>query len=150
MKPVLTFLGLLISLTFSRAQEADILTLPTVVSDVFTLLYPDAKSIEWQFTGGHYKAEFKNYKTPTMALIDVQGRLIQTWTQIKITALPQLALDYLAKSFIDKKINLATISEDDKGVITFTAVADKTDFTFDSEGKLLQMSEVANSGEGIK
>jgi hypothetical protein len=147
MKFLLTFLVFGYCLTFSRAQETVVDSLPAIVTDTFTLLYPDAKSIEWQMIDGHYKAEFKNYKTPTMALIDAQGKLIQTRTQIKITALPQLALEYLAQNFVDKKINLATISEDDKGVITFTAVADKTDFTFDSEGKLLQMSEVANLGK---
>jgi len=148
MKPVLTFLSFLICLTFSRAQETDILTLPSVVSDVFTLLYPDAKSIEWQYAGNRYEAEFKNNKMLTSALIDPEGKVLQTRTQIRITALPEPATSYLAHHFAEEKIDLALITEDDKGVITFTAVIDKTDFTFNASGQLMDSHVVVlTSGE---
>ena len=139
------FLGFLICLTHTRAQESTVLILPTQVTDLFTLLYPDAKSLEWQFTGDRYKAEFKNNKMETMALIDAEGRLLQTNTEIKITALPEPALSLLADKFAEEKIDLAMISENAKGVITFTAVIDKADYTFDATGQLMASHAVVLS-----
>jgi hypothetical protein len=137
MKFVLTFLGFFICLTHTRAQETEVLTIPAAVSDLFTLLYPDAKSIEWQITGDRYKAEFKNNKMETMALIDAEGTLLQTCTEIKITALPEAALSLLADRFAEEKIDQAMITENAKGVITFTAIIDKVDYTFDTAGQLM-------------
>jgi hypothetical protein len=145
MKFVLTLLGFFICLTYARAQESEVLTIPTAVSDLFTLLYPDAKSIEWQLTGDRYKAEFKNNKMETMALIDAAGTLLQTRTEIKTSALPEPALSLLADKFAEEKIDQAMISENVKGVITFTAVIDKADFTFDATGQLMASHAVVLS-----
>jgi hypothetical protein len=145
MKLVLTFLGLFICLTFLRAQETEALSIPTEVSDLFTLLYPDAKSIEWQYVGDWYKADFKNNKMETMAWIDAEGRLLQTRTEIKITALPLAALSLLADKFAEEKIDQAMISENAKGVITFTAVIDKADYTFDASGQLIDVHTIVLS-----
>lgn len=142
MKLLLTFLVFIVCLSYSRAQETDVVTLPVIVTDLFTLRYPDARSIDWQYTGDQYKAEFKNNKMTAMALLDAEGRFLQTRTQIKTIALPEPALDFLTQNFVDEKIDLATISEDEKGVITFSAVIDKTDFTFDASGQLLDTHSV--------
>jgi hypothetical protein len=137
MKFVLTLLGFFICLSYARAQDSEVLTIPAAVSDLFTLLYPDAKSIEWHLTGDHYKAEFKNNKMETMALMDAAGTLLQTCTEIKSTALPETALSLLADKFAEEKIDQAMITENAKGVITFTAVIDKADYTFDATGQLM-------------
>jgi len=147
MKLVLMFLGFLICLSQTRAQESALLTLPSQVTDLFTLLYPDAKSIEWQYTADRYTAEFKNNKMETMAMIDAEGRLLQTSTEIKITALPETALSLLADKFAEEKIDQAMITENAKGVITYIAVIDKADYTFDASGQLMASHAVVLSGQ---
>ena len=143
MKQIITFLSILITFPLLYAQEIDIAAIPSAVMDKFTLLYPDAKSISWKITEEKYKAEFKNDKMSTMALMASDGSLLQTETQIKITALPEPALAYLLDKFEDKKIGPATIIENKAGIITFEAVADKVDYTFDASGQVMDMNELA-------
>jgi hypothetical protein len=139
MKSVLTLLSFLFCLTISRAQETDLLTLPPIVSDLFNLLYPDAKSVEWQLAGDRFKAVFKNNKMNTEAWIDADGKLWKTCTQIKTCALPESALDYFTSVWAEEKIDIAMITEDQKGIMTFTAVIDKTQYTFDAEGQMVDV-----------
>lgn len=142
MKLVLTFLGILLSIPLMTAQQNETVTVPDAVIDLFTLLYPDARNIEWQIMKENYKADFKNDKATTMALIAWDGSLLKTETEIKITALPETAIDYLAQHFPEKKIEQASIIEDKAGVITFEAVLDKLDLTFDCTGQVLATTEV--------
>jgi hypothetical protein len=149
MKLIITFLCVFFSIPLLYTQEIEIEAIPPTVMDQFMLLYPDAKSITWQLSGDHYKAVFKNNKMATMALIASGGLLLQTETQIKISALPEPALAYLVNTYSEKKIEQAIIREDEKGMITFEAIADKSDFTFDSAGQLMGRNEVA-IGSGNK
>lgn len=142
MKLVLTFLSILLSFPLLTAQQNEIVAIPDDVMDRFTLLYPDARNIDWQIIKENYKADFKNDKATTMALIAWDGALLKTETEIKTTALPETAIDYLAQNFPAKKIEQAAIIEDKDGIITFEAVLDKVDLTFDCTGQVLATSEV--------
>lgn len=143
MRPFIILLSILVSTSLLCAQDIEMSAVPAAVMDQFTLLYPDAKSISWELTHDHYKADFKNNKMATLALIAPDGSLLQTETHIKITALPEPALTYLVKTYGEKKIEQATIKEDELGIITFTAIANKLDYSFDSAGHLLGRNEVA-------
>jgi hypothetical protein len=142
MKQVITLFGFLLCITLLNAQVIDVAAIPTAVMDEFTLRYPDAKSISWQYRGEQYQADFKNNKMSTMALLSEEGIMLQTETQIKTFALPEPALAYLAKKYADKKIGIASIMEDQAGVITFEAVVERMDFTFDAAGEVMGMNEV--------
>jgi len=142
MKQVITILGICCCISFIHAQEIEVSTVPPVVLDEFALRYPDAKSIIWTFAREQYRAEFKNDKMATMAILGPDGTLLQTETQITITALPEPALDYMEKIYGEKKIEYAMIIEDQDGVITFEAIADKLDYTFDHNGQFLGTNEV--------
>ena len=142
MKLVLTFLSILFSIPLLTAQPNETVTIPDAVLDRFTLLYPDARNIEWQIIKENYKADFKNDKTTTMALLAWDGALLKTETAIKITALPETAIEYLTQTFPEKKIEQASIIEDKEGVITFEAIVEKVDLTFDCTGQVLATTEV--------
>lgn len=75
----------------------------------------------------------------TEAWIEQDGKLWKTRTQIKTCALPKPALEYFASVWEEEKIDLATITEDQKGIMTFTAVIDKTQYTFDSDGQMVDV-----------
>ncbi|HSF90555.1 MAG TPA: hypothetical protein VLA46_14120, partial [Saprospiraceae bacterium] len=68
--------------------------------------------------------------------------LLKTETEIKTTALPETAIEYLAQNFPTKKIEQASILEDKDGIITFEAILDKVDLTFDCTGQVLATNEV--------
>ncbi len=141
MKQFITFLGFIFCTYLLQAQEIDLTTIPAVVIDQFTLLYPDAKSISWQLTNDQYLAAFKNDKMSTSALIAADGSLLKTETEIIITALPEPAFAYLDALLDPKKIEITTIIEDQDGIITFEAMTDKLEYTFDAEGNMLGISE---------
>lgn len=148
MKLVLTFLSILFSIPLLTAQHNEIVAVPDAVMDRFTLLYPDARNVEWQIIKDNYKADFKNDKATTMALIAWDGALLKTETEIKTTALPETAIDYLSQNFPAKKIEQASIIEDKDGIITFEAVLDKVDLTFDCTGQVLATNEVVAGPRG--
>ena len=142
MKQLFTFLAIFYCIPLLSAQEIETVAVPSAVMDRFTLLYPDARNIEWQIINENFKADFKNGKMTTMALLAWDGALLKTETEIKITALPESAIEYLGQNFPEKKIEQASIIEDKVGVITFEAVLDKLDLTFDCTGQILATSEV--------
>ena len=142
MKQLFSFLLILFCIPLLFAQEIEAIIVPDAVMDRFTLLYPDARNIEWQVIKDNYKADFKNDKATTMALIAWDGAVLKTETEIKTTALPETAIDYLVQNYPAKKIEQASISEDKDGIITFEAVLDKVDLTFDCTGQVLATNEV--------
>lgn len=144
MKQLITFLLILFCIPLLFAQEIETIAVPDAVMDRFTLLYPDARNIEWQIIKENFKADFKNDKTTTMALIAWDGALLMTETTIKVTALPETAIEYLTQTFPEKKIELASIIEDKEGVITFEAIVEKVDLTFDCTGQVLATTEVVS------
>lgn len=144
MKQVSTLLCFLFLISFLHAQDIEVVSVPAAVMDEFMLRYPDARSISWQMVPGQdkYRADFKNNKMATTAILSAEGHLVETETQIRTCALPEPALHFLAEKYTDKKIEIASIMEDQAGVITFEAVVDMMDFTFDAQGEVLVMNEV--------
>ncbi len=144
MKQVSTLLCFLFLISYLNAQDIEVASVPPAVLDEFVLRYPDAKNISWQVIPGQekYRADFKNNKMATRAILSADGELVETETQIRTCALPEPALHFLAEKYMDKKIELASIMEDQAGIITFQAVVELVDFTFDAQGQLLLMNEI--------
>lgn len=122
---------------FSQTIELD--QIPALVMDEFTLVYPDAKNVTWQYSGSLYVAVFRNNKMETTAIMTSEGEMVKTETEIKITALPEEALHYLDAITPAPKISWASIREDESGIITFEAIVDKTSYTFDASGQVLSL-----------
>lgn len=144
MKQVSTLLCFLFLISYLNAQDIEVASVPPAVMDEFVLRYPDAKNISWQVIPGQekYRADFKNNKMATRAILSADGELVETETQIRTCALPEPALLFLAEKYTDKKIDIASIMEDQAGIITFQAVVELVDFTFDAQGQLLLMNEI--------
>lgn len=142
MKPVLMFLSFLFCSTLLPAQPIKDTDVPFAVMDKFTLLYPDAKSLLWEINGEKYIAEFRNDKMETSAILLPDGTVVRTETEIKIIALPEAATAYLKMNFESRKIEETRIAEDQAGIITFKAMVDDMDYTFDSTGQLIATDQV--------
>jgi len=144
MKPALRVIALLLFCHILRGQSITPDTIPTPVFDQFSLLYPDAENTNWKVENGKYLAQFKNNKMITMALINEDGKLLQTETEIKVIALPPEATEYLQDESHVKKIDSVSILENETGIITFKAVADKSEYWFDGAGQLFSPGTTAN------
>lgn len=134
-------------LTALQAQSIKSSEVPSSVNHQFSFIYPDATRVSWQVKEDNYQADFKNDKKSTRAVFMPDGTLLLTKTEIKVCALPKSALGFLIKDEPDTKIEQASIIEDDKGVITFEAVVDKTEFTFDQAGQYLISSALAANAQ---
>lgn len=145
MKPALRVIALLLLCHILRGQSVTPTFIPVPVMDQFTLLYPDAENIGWKMQHGKYLAQFKNNKMITMALIREDGHLLQTETEIKTIALPPQATEYLIEESGEKKIESASILENENGIITFKAVIDKEEYWFDGDGQLFHPGVMATS-----
>jgi len=143
MKPAITFLLFLFIHTFLSAQAIKEANVPFKVMDRFTLLYPDAKSLLWEMKSEKFIARFKNDRMDTKAILAEDGTVIRTETEINIIALPVETTAYLKTNFESKKVEAARIAEDEKGVITFMALIEDVDYTFDSNGQLIATDHIA-------
>lgn len=143
MKLALWFLLMIFFLPYSHAQQIEAEDLPTTVLDEFQLLYPDARSIIWTADDQKFRADFKNYKMTTVAVLGPDGMVYRTETEIKTIALPELAIACLQDLCPGKDISEAVIIEDQDGTITFEAEVDKKDYAFDAEGKLQKRQALA-------
>lgn len=139
MKPAILGAALLLFLSTVQAQSSKTtpVAIPDIVMDKFTLLYPDATGVTWKEQKGKYMAEFKNEKKRTAALIKADGTVMQTKTQIKVIALPPDATAFLLEEVKVRKIEDASIIEDEPGMITFKAIADHEEYWFDGSGNLV-------------
>lgn len=144
MKPALRVIALLLLCHVLRGQSITPTAIPTLVMDQFSLLYPDAENINWKTQQGKYLAQFKNNKMITMALIREDGKLLQTETEIKVIALPPQATEYLEDTSGVKKIESVSILESETGVITFKAVANKSEYWFDGAGQKVNPGAIEN------
>ena len=142
MKQALTFLTLILCSTLLPAQPIKDVDVPFAVMDKFTLVYPDAKSTLWEMKGEKYVAEFRNDKMETSAILLADGTLVRIETEIKAIAMPEAATAYLKLNFESRKIEETRIAEDQEGIITFKAMVDDVDFTFDSTGQLIATDQV--------
>jgi hypothetical protein len=143
MKQITTFLCALFVLTAIQAQSIKETEVPGSVMQKFSFIYPDATRVTWQLNQEKYQADFKNDKKRTMAVFLSDGGLFSTKTEIKIGALPESAIGFLTEDQPDAKIDQASILEDEKGIITFQAVVEKTEFIFDRTGQYLISNAVA-------
>jgi hypothetical protein len=118
---------------------------PEIVKKAFAKNYPNVTKVEWSIAKkGEYEAEFDLNKTEMSVIIDNNGTILETESEIKEADLPQAIKATLAKDYADYKINEIT-KTDAKGVVTYEMEAKpkKKEFelVFDNNGKLLKQEE---------
>ncbi len=118
-----------------KMKEADV---PATVKDGFKKSFPGSKVEKWEKEGAEYEAEFDLNKVETSALLDVNGTLLQTETEIGVNDLPKGVTEYLNKYEAGKKIKEASKITDNKGTITYEAECNEIDYIFDSLGNFLK------------
>ena len=145
MKPSIAFLCTLFLFSSLQAQKIKPSALPDVVLTKFSLIYPDASRTAWTQETDHFQVEFKNDKKNTTAVFTSEGKLFLTRTEIRTSALPEPALEFLRKEDNEVRIEAAFIVQDHRGVITFNASIDDKPFVFDWTGQHMTSGAVAAS-----
>lgn len=149
MKKIILSVILGTALTCSFAQEAkekkapklSEVEVPAPVKSKFASLYPGIKAEKWEKENGNFEVKFHQNKTEMSILVDASGSLLETETEIEVSALPKAVADYVTKNKPGKKIKEASKITDVKGVMTYEAEVEKTDLIFDKDGKFIRESK---------
>jgi len=125
----------------ANAQKMKEANVPASVKTAFTKAYPNTKVGSWEKENGNYEAEFDLNKVEMSVLIDPNGTITETESEIKVSELSKTITDYCAKNYPGKKIAEASKIVDAKGVITFEAEINKNDFLFSADGAFIKESK---------
>ena len=129
-----TLLGIFAVSAFAGGDDA-----PAAVKASFAKLYPAIQKVKWGKENANYEAEFDLNKVETSCLFDASGTLLETETEIAVTALPKAVSDYVAKNYPEQKIKEASRIVDAKNVITYEAeVKGVGDLIFNEKGDFIK------------
>jgi uncharacterized protein YicC (UPF0701 family) len=126
-------------MTFAAlTSQSQITSIPGVVKAKVTSTYPKATAVKFEKEGKDFEAGFKNEGKDMSILMDAQGNILETETDITVAELPKGVQEYLAKNMKGKKIKEAATIIDAKGMKKFEAEIGGRDFLFDEKGNLLK------------
>ncbi len=138
MKKILTLLPLIACYFASCSKTAKEKDVPAAVKTKLNSLYPGTSNVKWSKEGGKFEAEFNLKEGNTSVLIDADGNLTQTETEIAVSSLPQAMLDYVSKTLSGKNIKEAAKIVDATGTVTYEAEAGGFDNLFDVNGNFIK------------
>ncbi len=104
----------------------------------FAKLHPQATGVKWEKEDGGYEASFKENGKSMSVVMDGQGKLKETETDIAVSELPAAVRDYVAKQMPGKKIKEAALITDAAGMKKYEAEVGGKDLLFDMAGKPLK------------
>lgn len=140
MKTILiTTAAIVFILSNASAQKVKASEVPKAVIDSFNKNFNGVKVEGWEKEkDGVYEAEFDLNKVETSATFSVDGKLLETETEIAVSALPKTVTEYLTKNYAGKKIKEAAKIVDAEGKIKYEAEIDKKDLLFDELGNFIK------------
>lgn len=110
---------------------------PAPARNTFKKNYAGTKG-SWDKEGANYEVNFKQDGKSMSALIDANGTIIETETDIDIDDLPQAAKTYMQKHYAGVKIKEAARIVKTGGEINYEAEVNKKDVVFDANGNFLK------------
>jgi hypothetical protein len=137
MKKGILFLAITLMGSFAYAQKVPESEVPAAVKAAFMSFYPKTTVEKWKKENGNYKAKFDEKKTEMCVIIDPNGKLIKTITEIEVPALPKAATDYAANKHSGKKIKKAKKITAADGLVTYEMEIHESNLCFDSNGNFL-------------
>jgi len=110
---------------------------PAAAKNAFEKKYPGVKG-NWDKEDANYEVNFKQGGRSMSALIDLNGIIIETETDIPVGDLPQAVKTYMQKHYAGVKIREAAKIVKASGEINYEAEVNKKDIVFDANGNFLK------------
>ncbi len=136
--------------TSSFAQKLDAAKVPAAAKAGFAKAFPKATAVKWEMEDKDYEVGFKQDGKEMTAVLDAQGALKETETDIKASELPKAVTDYLAAHYKGAKIKEAAIIKAANGQVTYEAEIAGKDVIFDSKGAFVKEVKKAKEGKEEK
>jgi uncharacterized membrane protein YkoI len=119
------------------SQKLAAAKVPAAVKAGFTKAYP-GKVAAWELENKNYEANFKNGTKTTSVIIDKQGTIVETETEITMSELPSGARSYISNHLKGKKIKETAKIVKANGDVVYEVAVAGGDFMFDSNGKMIE------------
>ncbi|GAB4043245.1 PepSY-like domain-containing protein [Spirosoma jeollabukense] len=111
---------------------------PAAAKATVAKLYPGAKEVKWEMEGKNYEAGITQNGKDLSLIIDAKGNLIETETEIAVSALPAAVREYVTRHYTGKKIKEAAEIVNAKGKKTYEAEIGGKDLIFDEKGQRIK------------
>lgn len=138
MKKLLMMMVISVSVAFvACGQKIDASKVPAAVKAGFAKEYPGI-SPKWEKENGNYEVNFKQNGNSMSLLIQPNGSIIETETDIRVDELPATVLAYVKEHYPGKNIKeAAKITRADRSV-NYEAEVNHKDVIFDANGKFIK------------
>ena len=113
--------------------------IPETIQDAFKKQFPTITDVDWQQEGLNYEAEFENGEVETSVVINANGVILETETEMEPSALPKAILDYLDANYKGQKIKEAAKIVLSNGTVNYEAEVNKKDLIFDNTGTFIKV-----------
>jgi hypothetical protein len=110
---------------------------PAAVKTAFQKQYPSLKA-SWDKEDANYEANFKQGGKAMSAVIDKNGTIVETETDIPVMDLPASAQDYIRKNYPGTKVEEAARIVKANGEVNYEAEVHHKDVLFDANGKFIK------------
>jgi hypothetical protein len=138
MKNYLLLAGTVLMTGVSCAQNSRKVEVPQTAQTSFHLAHPNAEEIKWEKEGESFEVNFEENEVEMSVLLDAEGSILETESEISTSELPTKAKDYLASNFPGEKVKEAAKIIDQDGTIKFEAEIGGLDIFFDQDGNFLK------------
>jgi hypothetical protein len=138
MKKLFTVMLVMGAITLSaQSQKLNESQVPSAVKTAFEKKYPSVKA-SWDKEDANYEANFKQGGKAMSAVIDKNGTIVETETDIPITELPRSVQDYMKKNYPGTKVEEAAKIVKANGDVNYEAEVHHKDVIFDANGKFIK------------
>jgi len=121
----------------AAAQKMNVSAVPPVVKHAFEKAYPGVTAT-WEEEAPNYEVNFKKDGSDISVLIDKEGKIIETETDIKAGELPAAVLSYIKAHYKGKAIKETSKITRADGTVNYEAEVNGKDVIFDASGKFLK------------
>ncbi len=145
MKNYLIILAIGLVTSCTNAQKSSGTNVPESVTNAFVKKYPMVKKVYWEKEDAHYEGEFMDGQIEKSVVFDANGTFLEEETEINVSELPTLILDYCKKNYSDHKMTEAAKIVNAKGEVCFEAEMRKGgkefDVIFDAQGNVISAGD---------
>jgi hypothetical protein len=118
----------------SRAQSLSSAKVPATVKAAFTKAHPGASS-KWEWEDANYEVNFKENGKIMSCVLDKQGTILETETEVTMNELPAAAQDFIKQHYKGKKAQEVAKITKASGEVKYEVRVTGKELLFDANGK---------------
>lgn len=137
MKKIIVFGILLLGAKSVFAQTSETGSAPAAVKTAFSIAHPGAVG-KWEKEGANYEVNFKENGKIMSCVVDKSGTILETETDIKVSALPASVQTYVTQHYKGAAIKEAAHIVKASGETMYEAEVAGKDLMFSQDGKFIK------------